>query len=53
MFQDPNEDTQWNDILRAKGILPAKEKEISENDIVDILESTVQGKLNKGMSTYI
>ena len=23
--QDPNEDTEWNDILRKKGILPPKE----------------------------
>jgi len=23
-MQDPNEDTEWNDILRAKGILPAR-----------------------------
>ncbi|XP_010770929.1 phosducin-like protein 3 [Notothenia coriiceps] len=24
-MQDPNEDTEWNDILRKKGILPPKE----------------------------
>ncbi len=24
--QDPNEDTEWNDILRKKGILPPKEE---------------------------
>ncbi|NWT17080.1 PDCL3 protein, partial [Vireo altiloquus] len=24
-FQDPNKDTEWNDILRKKGILPPKE----------------------------
>ena len=23
--QDPNEDTEWNDILRRKGVLPPKE----------------------------
>lgn len=23
-MQDPNADTEWNDILRAKGILPPK-----------------------------
>ena len=27
-MQDPNEDTEWNDILRAKGILPPKEKKV-------------------------
>ena len=26
-MQNPNEDTEWNDVLRAKGILPAKPKE--------------------------
>lgn len=25
LFQDPNKDTEWNDILRKKGILPPKE----------------------------
>lgn len=24
--QDPNADTEWNDILRKKGVLPPKEK---------------------------
>ena len=24
-MQDPNADTEWNDILRKKGILPSKE----------------------------
>ncbi|XP_054268963.1 viral IAP-associated factor homolog [Macrosteles quadrilineatus] len=43
-MQNPNEDTEWNDILRAKGILPQKEKEVTEDDIVNILESTVQEK---------
>ena len=42
-------DTEWNDVLRAKGILPAKpkEKEITEEQIIDIVERTVQEKLNK------
>ena len=25
-MEDPNEDTEWNDILRRKGILPKLEK---------------------------
>jgi len=25
-MQDPNEDTEWNDILRAKGVLPPRPK---------------------------
>ena len=44
-LQDPNADTEWNDVLRAKGILPPKqEKEISEDDIVNLLEETIQKK---------
>ena len=35
-MQDPNEDTEWNDILRAKGVIPEKPKEaeVTEDDIV-------------------
>ena len=45
-MQDQNEDTEWNDILRAKGIIPEKpkEKEITEEDIVSMLEQTVKEK---------
>lgn len=45
-MQDPNEDTQWNDILRSKGILPPKEKEkeVTEEQILDIVESTINEK---------
>lgn len=45
-MQDPNEDTEWNDVLRAKGIIPEKpkEKEIKEEDIVQMLEKTIQQK---------
>ncbi|KAG8258043.1 viral IAP-associated factor homolog [Homalodisca vitripennis] len=43
-MQNPNEDTEWNDILRSKGIIPPKEKEVTEDDIVSLLESTVQEK---------
>ena len=28
-MQDPNEDTEWNDILRAKGIIPEKPKKVT------------------------
>nr|CAD7461836.1 unnamed protein product [Timema tahoe] len=47
-LRDPNEDTQWNDILRSKGILPSKEKEVTENDIVNMLESTIETKQAQG-----
>ena len=44
-MQGPNEDTEWNDVLRAKGILPPKEKkDITEDDIVSMLEQTIQQK---------
>ncbi|KOB72514.1 Viral IAP-associated factor, partial [Operophtera brumata] len=41
---NPNEDTEWNDVLRAKGILPPKEKEVSEDEIINMIEQTIQHK---------
>ncbi|XP_063367452.1 viral IAP-associated factor homolog isoform X2 [Cydia amplana] len=41
---NPNEDTEWNDVLRAKGIIPQKEKEVTEDDIVNMIEQTIQQK---------
>lgn len=44
-MQDPNADTEWNDVLRAKGILPPKEeKELTEDDIVAMVENTIEQK---------
>ena len=45
-MQDPNEDTEWNDVLRAKGIIPEKpkEKEVSEDDIIKMMEKTIKEK---------
>lgn len=43
-MQDPNADTEWNDILRSKGILPQKEKEITEEEVVQLVESTINEK---------
>ncbi|XP_044140996.1 phosducin-like protein 3 [Bufo gargarizans] len=39
-MQDPNADTEWNDILRRKGILPPKEvpKENEEEEEAEILK---------------
>ncbi|PSN45207.1 Viral IAP-associated factor [Blattella germanica] len=45
--RNPNEDTEWNDILRSKGILPQKEKEVTEDDIVNMLEQTIEEKQSK------
>jgi len=46
-MQNPSEDTEWNDILRSKGIIPPKEKEISEDQIVSMLEETIEKKKHK------
>ncbi|GJQ79327.1 hypothetical protein Trydic_g16192 [Trypoxylus dichotomus] len=45
-MQDPNEDTEWNDILRTKGIIPSKckETEVTEDQIVSMLEETITQK---------
>lgn len=48
-MQDPNEDTEWNDVLRAKGIIPEKPKskdEITEDEIVSMIEASVAKKAN-------
>ncbi|KAI9295471.1 thioredoxin-like protein [Neoconidiobolus thromboides FSU 785] len=41
-MQNPNEDTEWNDILRAKGILPPKEpskEELVEKALEEAIEA--------------
>lgn len=43
-FQNPNEDTEWNDVLRQKGIIPEKEKGITEEDIIRMMEKTIEDK---------
>uniref|UniRef100_A0A2C9JUC4 Phosducin domain-containing protein n=1 Tax=Biomphalaria glabrata TaxID=6526 RepID=A0A2C9JUC4_BIOGL len=45
-MQNPNEDTEWNDALRRHNIIPQKEKEkeLTEEDIVNLLEQTVEAK---------
>jgi len=47
-MQDPNEDTEWNDVLRAKGIIPQKEKEITEDDIINMVEKTIEQRTKDG-----
>lgn len=46
LFQDPNEDTEWNDILRSKGILGPKEPEITEESLVNMVEQAIENKMN-------
>ena len=44
-MQDPNQDTEWNDVLRAKGVLPPRETvEVTEEDLVNIVENTIAEK---------
>jgi len=43
-MQDPNEDTEWNDILRRKGILPQKEPEVTEEALAEMIERTIEEK---------
>jgi hypothetical protein len=46
-MQDPNEDTEWNDVLRAKGILPPKEKGITEENVVQIIDDVIKNRLDQ------
>lgn len=44
-LKDPNEDTEWNDILRKKGILPPKETpKDDEEEEEDALQQQSVGK---------
>ncbi|NXJ73886.1 PDCL2 protein, partial [Trogon melanurus] len=46
---DPNEDTEWNDILRHFGILPPKEKTKDETEeMVLHLQKQAEGKMSLG-----
>lgn len=45
--QDPNEDTEWNDVLRKFGILPPKEEPKDETEeMVLRLQKEAEGELN-------
>lgn len=41
-MQNPSEDTEWNDALRRYGILPQKESEVTEDQLINMVEETVQ-----------
>lgn len=47
-MQNPNEDTEWNDVLRKKGIIPEKEKsaepEITEEELIKMMDKTIKEK---------
>lgn len=55
LFQNPNEDTEWNDILRKKGILPPKEKlkeqeQAKEEEELRILQQQSIGEFGGGQT---
>ena len=41
-MQNPSEDTEWNDALRRHGILPQKDGEVTEDQVINMVEETVQ-----------
>jgi len=45
-MQNSSEDTQWNDVLRSKGIIPPKqvEQEITEETILSMMDVAIQEK---------
>lgn len=47
-MQGQREDTEWNDALRKHGILPQREKEVTEEEIINLVEQTVQDKIVDG-----
>ena len=49
-MQNPNEDTEWNDVLRQKGILPPKEPSITEDQIAQMLEEAAEKHMNKSVN---
>lgn len=48
-IKDPNADTEWNDILRRKGILPPKEEPKEEEEEEQILKQQSIGTLDSLM----
>ena len=45
-MQNPDEDTEWNDVLRAKGILPPKkELEVDEDTVVQVSYNYIELEL--------
>ncbi|PVH16859.1 uncharacterized protein CXQ87_004415 [Candidozyma duobushaemuli] len=47
---DPNEDTEWNDILRAKGIIPERPKSPTE-ELEEALEQAVKAQHENRLET--
>ena len=53
-MQDPNEDTEWNDVLRAKGIIPEKPKdnEITEEALTEMKQGAQAEAFNEVWEAY-
>ena len=48
-MQNPEEDTQWNDILREKGIIPAKkELEVTHDQLEYMIDQVIEEKAGRG-----
>ncbi|KAF3993695.1 hypothetical protein FT663_01108 [Candidozyma haemuli var. vulneris] len=47
---DPNEDTEWNDILRAKGVIPERPKSPTE-ELEEALEQAVKAQHENRLET--
>lgn len=41
-MQDQNLDTEWNDVLRKHGIIPKKEKEITEDQLISLMTDSIE-----------
>ncbi|CAM0135023.1 Proteolipid protein 2 [Umbelopsis sp. WA50703] len=48
-MDDPNADTEWNDILRARGILPQKDEQ-TEEEINDLIDEVIADRIAKETS---
>lgn len=48
-MENPNEDTEWNDVLRHHGVLPPKkEAEITEEQLGEMVDQTIREKQSGG-----
>ena len=52
-MQNPNEDTEWNAILRSKGILPPKEKEVDEDTVVKVSSLMMRARENLNFVSWL
>lgn len=40
-MQNPNLDTEWNDVLRKHGIIPKKDNAITEDQLIGLMTDTI------------